>query len=73
MSLSLRNPAVVAFVPNSFVLGERAVPLPVWQSPECRALMSSRAYRDGRAAGKTWRWAMVDAVVAALRFHNRCC
>jgi len=75
MYISLRNPAVVAFVPDSFILGQHQVPLPDYQSPECRALMSSRAYRLGRLDGKTYRWAMVDAVVAALRFHNRlrCC
>jgi hypothetical protein len=69
-SLSLRDPAVVAFVPVSFVPGESVVPIPVWDSPECRALATSRAYRAARASGKPWRRAMALAVLAALEFHR---
>jgi len=68
--LSLRDPAVVAFVPASFVPGAAVVPLPAWDSPECRALVRSRAYRDARASGKSWRRAMARAVLAALEFHR---
>ena len=70
MFLSLRDPAVVSFVPSSFVPGEAPVPLPEWGSPECSALTRSRAYRDARASGKSWRRAMAVAVLAALEFHR---
>jgi hypothetical protein len=64
----LSDPAVVSFVPSSFVLGRDQVPLPVYGSPAELALRRSRAFRN---SGKTWRWAMVDAVIAGLYYHGR--
>ena len=64
----LSDPAVVSFVPSSFVLGRDQVPLPAFGSPAELALRRSRAFRE---SGKTWRWAMVDAVIAGLYYHGR--